>query len=280
VRFLVLLRSFLLPFASLELTRLRRLVRSEGFIVQQLSGRTYLASCRTDLLPADHPAEDDRLSAFSHTVGDAAADEGARPALGYAPHHAITTSFPCFASKLRHPQLVAASADGQQLHLWDLARRSVRTLDTPAFVDVSTDARVYYVEMDDECVYVAGQHAVLVVRPAGEGEEEQEQEHETRMWPPCAPPALSAHAASTWYAYGCDGVGWEAVHHAGAHLVAIGRRAGDEREEAKLVWTCDKRAVWSEGEGDDDEIERKTVVLVIVRPLSLCALEQEEARAS
>ncbi|GAA5837521.1 hypothetical protein JCM9279_006779 [Rhodotorula babjevae] len=250
---------------------------SEGYIVQQLSSRTYLASCRTDLLPADHPADDDRLSAFSHTADPRDDDSSATTPLGYAPLHAITTSFPCFASKLRLPRLVASSADGQQLHLWDLVARTVRTLAVPDFADVSHDGRVYYVELDDECAYVAGQHAVLVVRTGdgGEGDEERG-ELESRMWPPRAPPALSAHVGpGAWYAFACDGVGWEAVHHAGEHLVAIGRRSGDEGE-AKLVWTCDKRAVWSED--GDDEVERKTVVLVIENadPVQL-AVENDRA---
>ncbi|KPV75782.1 uncharacterized protein RHOBADRAFT_52810 [Rhodotorula graminis WP1] len=256
---------------------------SEGFLVQQLSSRTYLASCRTDLLPADHLVDD----AFSST---AVPRDGSTPALGYVPSHAVTTSFPCFASKLRVPKLVATSADGQQLHVWDLVARTIDTLDVPAFAaDVSNDARAYYVELDDECVYVAGQHAVLVVRPpgwggrgGGEGERERDDdEPEYRTWPPRAPASLSAHTApggGAWYAFGCDGVGWEAVHHAGRHLVAIGRRAGDT-DEAKLVWTCDKRAVWNdEGEDEEDEVERKTVVLVIegADPVQL-AVENDRA---
>ncbi|GAA5904656.1 hypothetical protein JCM8208_004842 [Rhodotorula glutinis] len=122
---------------------------SEGFIVQQLSSRTYLASCRTDLVPSTTSASaDDRPSALSPS---ATADSPTTTPLGYAPQHALTTSFPCTASKLRFPILVACAPDGHQLHLWDLSTRSVCTLDTPEFAaQAGNDARVYYVELDGE----------------------------------------------------------------------------------------------------------------------------------
>lgn len=195
---------------------------------------------------------------------------GGAAAVGYDCAFIAETSFPCFASKLRLPKLLASSADGQQVHLWDLVERKVETLAVPEFVDVSEDGQVYYVELDDEVIYLAGQHGVLVVRP----DLGVDDPLRSRIWPPKAPEGMRHLLEHAWYSRECEGVGWEAVHHGGSHLIGISRRS-DQDDLAKLVWTCDKRSIW----GDDDgaEADRKTAVLVIVSFSACTRLEGERA---
>ncbi|GAA6047582.1 hypothetical protein JCM3770_001575 [Rhodotorula araucariae] len=237
------------PYSHIEL--------SEGYIPVQASDTQYFMLGRTDIITKDVEISDP----VRHIHQLIQLHNGA--SVGYIVDAVLRTAHPCRASKLRFPTFLAAPANADSVHTYNVLTRESREVAVPEFTRERGEWAVTYVEVDDRALFLAGQDAVLLVRPdlpAGARAEDSSPRY--RTWPPDPPDDFLAYSAS-WYPRECPGVGWHAVHHdaRGGHLVGIGGRSAGGDGWAKLVWTCDYQdALWGP---DRDRLEQKTVVLVI-----------------
>ncbi|BGP37811.1 hypothetical protein JCM10449v2_001733 [Rhodotorula kratochvilovae] len=222
----------------------------------------YIMLRRSDIAAADYAAPELAESMVTMNGAlNAQLHNGAT--VGYVTDGVVETTHPCRASKLRFPTFLAATPSAASVYTFDVVTRKTREIAVPEFADERGESRVSYVEVDDRALFLAGQDAVLLVRPDlpawGNAEDGSPR---YRVWPPDPPDEFLPYSAA-WYPRECPGVGWDAVHHdaRGGHLVGIGGRSAGGDGWAKLVWTCDyQEALWG---GDRDVLEQKTVVLVI-----------------
>lgn len=151
--------------------------------------------------------------------------------------------------------LAGASSQLSQLYRVDFTTGALETIDiSPLLSTPLFDAPVYYVELLDDKVMIAGSLGVTFWTP---------RDGLIASFPPSATPGLRLRSGHHYRDISTR-PRFSAVHHdsRGAHLVATTFGPAGEHARGKIVWTCHLPTLFG---GSSEAVSQRTVVLKTVR---------------